>query len=718
MTRRSDDRDGGHRRAGHRDEVTPDPRSRRTRSTAGERRSAGTRTAPPRPAAPTRVAARGAETRRPEPVSPVRRQHARELRAPRSAAHPAVRSRRTHAAAHRPARGRSAVATPAPSRSSAPLQRRAPRVRRQRVPLSLFRAGQSRRRLLAVFVISAVIFGIVVARVVMLQTSDAEALKEAGRAQRTSTTTLRASRGVIFDRNGDELALSVPSTTIIANPKLVTDPSNTVAVLAQLLDLSEEKQESLLTAFVVKEKSFAYIARQVDEELAAAVLALDLPGIDGIAEDRRTMPGGEVGKGVIGRTDIDGIGTAGIEMQFDDVLTGSDGEMTREHDRDGRSLPGTETTTVAPVPGDDVVLTIDRSVQYSVEQALIDQVTTIGAKSGTAIVMSTKTGEIIAMASVRRNDDGVVEVTSGNFAAVDAYEPGSVVKAATIAAALNEGTVTPDSLLEVPWQQQFSDTMLHDAEQHPTGMWPVSQILTESSNVGTIKTMLTMAPTLREVKEKQDAYLRAFGFGSATPLGFPGESNGILKDWKKWEGSEQYTVAYGQGIASTSIQLVTAINVLANGGTYVAPKLVKATIGPDGTVSDTAPAATHRVVSEKAAQEVNTIMRNVVCNGTATRAQVDGVTIAGKTGTGLKAQPGGGYLNEDGERSYYASFVGFFPAEDPQATVLVSIDEPPAGELTRFGGTAAAPVFARIAPSIMHELGITPPTADGGCPAS
>jgi cell division protein FtsI (penicillin-binding protein 3) len=448
------------------------------------------------------------------------------------------------------------------------------------------------------------------------------------------------------------------------------------------------------------------------------VLGLDLQGVEGIAEDRRTMPGGEVGKGVIGMTDIDGNGIAGIEEQYDDVLVGTDGEQTRVHDRRGRSLPGTEAVTTAPVPGDDVVLTLDRSVQYTVEQALLAQVNDLGARGGTAIVMSTKTGEIIAMASVRRNDDGVVEVTSGNFAAVDAYEPGSVVKAATIAAALNEGTVTPDTTLEVPWQQQFSDTMLHDAEQHPTEGWTVSKILTESSNIGTIKTMLSMGSTLRETKEKQYSYLRAFGLGEATPLDLPGESNGIMKDWKKWEGAEQYTVAYGQGLASTSIQLVTAINVLANGGVYVAPKLVKATIGPDGTETETAPSATHRVVSGLVASEVNTMLRNVVCNGTATRAKVDGVTIAGKTGTGLKAQPGGGYVNDKGERTYYASFVGFFPAEDPEATVLVSIDEPPADQLTRFGGTAAAPVFARIAPSIMHELDITPPAAGGGCPKS
>lgn len=558
--------------------------------------------------------------------------------------------------------------------------------------------------------------GLVIARVALLQTADADQLREAGREQRTSETILRATRGVIFDRNGDELALSVPATTIVANPKLVTDPAGTVAVLTQVLGLSAEKQQSLLAAFEAKEKSFVYVARQIGEDQAAAIEALDLDGIDGIPEDRRTMPGGEVGKSVIGRTDIDGIGIAGIEKQYDDLLTGTDGERVREHDRDGRSLPGGGTTTVAPVPGDDVVLTIDRSVQYAVEQALLQRVGEIGARGATAIVMMTKTGEVVAMAGVRVDEAGIPQVTSGNIAAVDADEPGSVAKVITVAAALNEGTVTPDTIFEVPWRKQYSDTMLHDAEQHPTEWWPVSTILTKSSNIGTIEVMLSMGQSLRQTKEIQDAYMRAFGLGDTTPLDFPGESVGILKDWKKWEGAEQYTMSYGQGVASTSIQLVTAVNVIANDGLYVAPKLVKATIGPTGELVETPPSSTHRVVRTEVADQVNLMLRDVVCEGTASRAAVPGVSIAGKTGTGLKAQPNGTYVNEAGERTYYASFVGFFPAEDPEVTVLISIDEPPAGELTRFGGTAAAPVFAEIAPSIMHELDVTPPSEDSGCP--
>ena len=596
------------------------------------------------------------------------------------------------------------------------LKKRA--IRAPRIVRHYFKAGQTRRRLLAVFILTALVFSIVITRVVMLQTADAEGLREAGRAQRTSERVLQATRGVIFDRNGEELAMSVPSTTITANPKLVGDPAATVAALATILGLSPDRQQSLLQSFTVPDKAFVYVARQVTDDQAAAIEALDLNGIDAVDDVRRTMPGGDVGKSVIGRTDDFGVGTAGIEKQYDDILTGTNGEQIREHDRDGRSLPGTGAVSVTPTAGDDVVLTLDRSVQYAVEQAMLERVTTLGARGGTAVVLDTDTGEVIAMVGVRVNDQGVVEVTSGNIAVVDAAEPGSVVKAITVSAALNEGTVTPDTVFEIPYAKKFSDTVLHDAEVHETEWWPVSKIVAKSSNIGTIEMMLTLSDTMRHKKEKLDSYLRAFGLGVTSPLDFPGESQGIYNDWKKWEGAEQYTVAYGQGLASTSIQLVAAINVIANGGVYVGPKLVKSTIGPDGTLIDTAPSATHVVVRPEVADQVTTMLRSVVCEGTAKPAQVDGITVAGKTGTGLKAQANGTYEDENGLRKYYSSFVGFFPAEAPQVTVLISIDEPPgdADQQTRFGGTAAAPVFAQIAPTIMHELNITPPTADGGCP--
>ncbi len=571
------------------------------------------------------------------------------------------------------------------------------------------------------FTITALVFAVVVLRVIVLQTADADTLRDAGRQQRTSETVLRAGRGVIFDRNGDELALSVPATTVYADPRLVQDGPATVAALTGLLGLDARRQQQLLAAFEAKDRAFVYVARQVSDDQAAAVKALRLNGVGTYREDRRTMPAGSVAQSVVGRTDIDGAGIAGLELQYDAWLTGRDGEQIRQHDRRGRSLPGNAATTVEPVPGGDIVLTIDRSVQYTVEQALMEQVARLGAKGGHAVVMDTDTGEVIAMVGVRRDETtGEVSVTSGNIAAVEAAEPGSVVKAITVAAALNEGTVTPDTIFEVPYAKQYSDTTLHDAEPHPTEWWPVSQILVKSSNIGTIETMLTLGDTLRETKEILGGYLTAVGLGSATALDFPGESRGLGADWRKWEGAEQYTVGYGQGIASTSIQLVAAINTIANDGVYVAPKLVKAMIDAGGVLTETAPSETREVFRPEAVEQVNLLMRNVVCKGTAKAAQVDGLTVAGKTGTGLKAQEGGGYTDAEGKRKYYSSFAGFFPAEDPQVTVLISIDEPPGadGEVTRFGGTAAAPVFAQIAPTIMHEMDMVPPADGGGCPSA
>ena len=237
----------------------------------------------------------------------------------------------------------------------------------------------------------------------------------------------------------------------------------------------------------------------------------------------------------------------------------------------------------------------------------------------------------------------------------------------------------------------------------------VRQILVDSSNIGTIKVQEEV-----QLRRHWD-FMRAFGLGERTALDFPNESAGIFKEWNDLHGSEKHTVSYGQGLASTPIQLISAVNAIANDGLYVAPKLVRGFVGDDGDISPTAPSATQEVISPNTAEVMQSIMTDVVCSGTATRAQVSSFNVAGKTGTGLKAQPNGGYEDEFGVRSYYASFVGFFPAEDPQITVLISIDEPPAGTINRFGGTAAAPVFARLVPTIAHELGIQPPNSGAAC---
>lgn len=593
-----------------------------------------------------------------------------------------------------------------------PLARRilrAKQVRRGLATPSVWRAGKPRRRLQVVFWIAAVVLGGLIARVALLQTAEASEYVAYGEAQRTREAELTAERGVIFDRDGDELAISVPATTIFANPSLVIDPVGTAAALGPMLGLTPDEQSSLAED-LAKDRQFVYVARQIDDVTAEAIQNLDLAGIGWYDEPTRVFPAGDLARGVLGRTDIDGTGIGGLELQFDDALTGTPGRLVRERDGKGRSIPMGKRTLEQAIPGDDLVLTISRPIQYAAEQALMDKVNEIGARGATAIVMDVSTGEVYAMAGVRRDaETGEVRVSSANIAAVDAYEPGSVAKVITVSGALNEGTVTPDTTFEVPGQEFFYDTWLHDASNHGVQAMTVARILAKSSNIGTIKVSQSMG------EANQEAYMRAFGLGARSGLGFPGESIGILRPHEEWQGTEKVTVAYGQGVAATAIQLVGAVNAIANTGTYVAPKLVRSTIDERGDEHPTAPSATHEVIRPEVAQTMNVLMRDVICAGTASRAKVPGFTIAGKTGTGYKAQPNGTYFDENGHKAYYASFVGFFPAESPRVTILVSIDEPPA-DGPRYGGDTAAPVFTKIAEVAINVLDIEPPTATGGCP--
>jgi cell division protein FtsI (penicillin-binding protein 3) len=576
-----------------------------------------------------------------------------------------------------------------------------------------FGAGSPRRRLIVVLVLIVMILTLVLVRVGAMQTGQGEALRLEGAQQWTRTRTLAADRGTIFDRNGEELAVSVPAATVSVNPKLIDDPAGTAAVLAGVLGLDAARQQELTATIAAKDRGFAYVARQVDPALGEQIDALDLVGVDVVREDRRILPGGDTGQSVVGRTDIDGVGIAGLELQYDELLTGEPGESTREVAPGGRSIPGSEALTRPPTPGDDLVLTLDRSIQFAAERELISQVEALSARGATAIVMDTDTGEIYAMASVRRDPEtGVVEVGTGNYAAVDADEPGSVAKVITVAAALNDGAVTPETSFEVPYRKQWYDDLLSDAEPHPTEWWSVEQILVKSSNIGTIEIQQRIG------RERWWEYSRAFGLGERTALDFPGESVGINKRPEDLWGSERVTVSYGQGLSSTSIQLAAAINVIANDGTYVAPKLVAGTVDATGEITPTEPSATHEVVSTATAETVQRMLGQVVCRGTAKRARIDQFNVGGKTGTGFKAQDNGTYFDELGRRVYYSSFVGFFPLEDPQVTLLISVDEPDPETNGRFGGTAAAPVFARLAPTIVHELGMTPPPgAVSACPA-
>lgn len=576
------------------------------------------------------------------------------------------------------------------------------------------KGGNIRFRLVAMWCLITTMLLIVLLRVTLLQTIWADGYQQASVNQRTRVNVIRAERGSILDRQGFELALPVPTRTIFADPRVVADPVGTARAMAGLLQLTPEEEIDLAASLQNDGSGFTYIARQAPQEVANAILALKLPGISSYIESSRLLTS-ETLRAVVGRTDIDGVGISGLEKQFDEVLAGVDGRNVREVNSDGQSIATGSTESQSAVRGIDVITTIDRNIQFQVDGILSQQIQRIGAMSGTAIVMDSATGEIYAMSSIRRNADGTYSSDSGNFAAVEAYEPGSVAKVFSIASALNEQTITSASTFKVPGIQVFDkgtqwEYTIRDAYPHALEDMTVRKIIVDSSNLGAALISQTLT------SQKSYDYLKAFGFGAKTELGFPGEATGALKAAKKWQGTEKITTSYGYGYAATALQLVSAVNVVANDGVYVAPRILSATIEGNGINTPTSASTTHRVLSSETAQTMRSLLTDVVCFGTGKYAKIQGMSVAGKTGTGYKLQDNGTYFTDEGSRAYFASFVGFLPADKPRFTVLVSIDEPDPASQDRFGATAAAPVFATISHVLINELDIRPSATDAGCP--
>ena len=574
--------------------------------------------------------------------------------------------------------------------------------------------GNIRVRLVAMWCFITAMLLIVLLRVTLLQTVWASGYQQASIDQRTRVNIVRAERGSILDRQGFELALPVPTRTIFADPRVITDPVGTAQALAGLLQLTPEKEIALASALQNTGSSFTYVARQSPQDVANAILALQLPGISSYIESSRLLTS-ETLRAVVGRTDIDGIGISGLEKQFNEVLAGVDGRSVREVNSDGQSISTGSDNGINAVRGIDIVTTIDRNIQFQIDGIVTQQIERIGAKSGTAIVMDTATGEIYAMTSVRRNTDGTYSSDSGNFAAVEAYEPGSVAKVFSVASALNEGTIVSASTFKVPGIQVFDqgtkwEYTISDAYPHALEDMTVRRIIVDSSNLGAALISQTMTT------QKFYDYLKAFGFGAKSDLGFPAEAPGALKLATKLQGTEKITRAYGYGYAATAVQLVSAVNVVANDGVYVAPKILSAKIDGRGINTPAPPSASHRVLSSETAQSMRSLLTDVVCFGTGKLAKIQGMSVAGKTGTGYKLQDNGTYITDEGTRAYFASFVGFLPADKPKFTVLVSIDEPDPTSQDRFGATAAAPVFATISHVLINELDIRPSATDSGCP--
>ena len=563
------------------------------------------------------------------------------------------------------------------------------------------RADTGNRRvkvLRGVVLLLAMVFA---ARLVQVQQVGSDRFAAAGVNQRDARTVLPADRGRILDRSGEALAVSTSRPTLYVNPSAVTDEVGLSNAVAPLLGLDAAELVGDLRAARERDAQFMYLGRQLDVTVAEAVLELDLEAVGAIDEPYRHHPSGpEVGGSLLGRVDTEHTGVSGLEVQLDAVLTGTPGEITFERGADGRVIPAGRTIVDPALPGSDVVLTVDRHLQWLTEDVLRRVVDQYGAQGAMAVVLESDTAEVLAMANVVGVEDGPAQVASYNMSVVDVFEPGSISKVFTISAALEEGLTTVDEVLTVPPSLTIYEEELGDEYSFETRNMSTAEIVQQSSNVGTV----LISERLGEAGV--DEYLRRFGFGAPTGPGattqFPGESGGQMLDLEDWSGVTLATVSYGQGIAVTALQMAAAYNVIANDGRYRTPTLVQGAIDENG-IAPVANVVERDVISPETAATMRSVMTGVVDGrGTGSRAAVPGYTVAGKTGTPRKPDPDGpGYL----ENSWLSTFAGYAPADDPAVTILVVVDDPQ-GEY--YGGVVAAPVFQEIAEHAMRMLRVAP----------
>jgi cell division protein FtsI (penicillin-binding protein 3) len=558
------------------------------------------------------------------------------------------------------------------------------------------RAANRRIRLLGV--VLALALTAALTKAAWVQVVQGQSLARRAQAQQIGTVTIPSSRGSIVDRNGVELATNDNETvTVYADPALVQklgSPARESSQAARILGLDAVGEGILLKALAKPSSRFAYVARQAPADQVRALKRLKLPGFSYIADPKRIYPQGALASQLLGYAGVDNRGITGLESTYDKKLSGHSGKQTVVRDPAGRIIEVQSTSDAQP--GADLTLTIDNVIQLDVQRVLRQTVIDQQARSATAVVIDPRSGAVLAMATAPGYDANNTPTMPARYlpnrAVTDTYEPGSTFKLVTVAGALSDGVVTPQTEFTLPYSVTVADKTIHDA--HPRGTWhkSVSEILTLSSNVGVVK----ISEQLGE--ERLAHWISAFGFGKPTGIGFPSESAGIVAPLDKWYGSIRGTIPIGQGIAVTPIQLATAYAAIANGGVRVQPRVVER-IG-----AKAAPASKkRRVVSPYVAEELMRILRDVVDEGTGTRAEISGYSVAGKTGTAAKPDPQiGGYSTY----RYVGSFVGIVPASKPRLVILVTVDEPHAG--TYWGGDVAAPAFKAIALDCLRYFEVPP----------
>ncbi len=543
----------------------------------------------------------------------------------------------------------------------------------------------------AIFVLWAV--GIQ-ARLLYLQVHKHEALQSRAENQSARTMDISAKRGDILDRRGRVLAYSVDADSVYGVPSEIENAEKVASILCGALTDCAPKEQEALAVRLRQKRAFVYVRRRVTPPQARRIAALNLEGIGFIKEDRRFYPKKQLAAQLLGFVGVDNKGLAGIEAAYDSQISGAVGKLLYQTDARGRAFSRLERP---PTTGASVELTIDEYLQHIAERELRDAVVRNRATGGTVLIMAPKTGEILALANEPTFNPNAFSSASPehrrNRAVQDIYEPGSTFKVVTASAAIEEGVIGVDDLVDVAGGRiRFGSRVIHDT--HDYGALSFTNVMVKSSNVGAIKVGLMLGP------ERLGMYVRRFGFGRALSPDFPGETTGIVWDPRKLDNSALASVSMGYQIGVTPLQMVAAVSSVANGGDLIQPRVVRALVR-DGKRVEVKPAILGRTISKDTAATLTSIMEQIVERGTATYAQVEGYTIAGKTGTAAKLV-NGRYSNRD----YYASFVGFLPSRNPVATIIVVIDSPHAHGY--YGGPIAGPVFQRIAEATLRHLGVSP----------
>ncbi|MFF8730831.1 peptidoglycan D,D-transpeptidase FtsI family protein [Streptomyces sp. NPDC015171] len=597
------------------------------------------------------------------------------------------------------------------------------------MPPPPLRLGSPRPRLRLVGLALTLVLLTFVVRLLQVQAVDASAYAARAEQNRYVVHTLAAERGEITDRNGVALAVSEDAYDITADPtmfgagqlKIGDGPEKAAALLAPILDqdqaalakkLRPANSNSRYARLAVRQTPQVWkqikdlkttLANKAETDHTTVNV---LAGVFADPSSQRVYPNGDLAAGILGWVNADGQGGGGVEQKLNKQLSGKDGKL-RYAQSGGREVPTAGSTETPAVPGSDVELTIDRDIQWAAQNAISEQVRKSKADRGYVIVQDTRTGQILAMANSPGFDPNDLSQADGeamgNAAVQDAYEPGSTAKVMSMAAVLEQKAATPLTHVVVPNRLHRGDRLFQDDIDHDTWYLTLNGVLAKSSNIGTILATGELGKSQAEANRILYSYLRKFGIGGYTGLGFPGETPGILAPAQKWSTSQQYTIPFGQGFSINAMQAASVYSTIANGGVRVEPTLVRGTKGADGRFTPAPKPGQSRVVSEKTAKSVAQMLESVVDDeqGTGVKARIPGYRVAGKTGTANRVDPATGRYH-----GYTSSFAGFAPADKPRVTVYCAIQNATAGSY--FGGQICGPIYKQVMEFALKTLQIPP----------